>query len=149
MESIRNLVHVRVGDRKGLAARIVDVGDDEVVVRPPMDEDGPVVPAVGTPVEVGWITKAGVRWHQAAVVDVADDDGTKLILRFLDEAVRLQRRRAARVKLSLPIDVWVDMNAAPLRGRLLDVGGAALRAEIPAALDVGDVVQIRVAFPGA
>jgi hypothetical protein len=149
MELVRDLVHLRLGGQS-LVARVGAVAGEEVVLRAPTAEDRPVMPHPGTALELGWITKAGIRWHHAVVAACRPfADEPSLTVRVLDQPVRVQRRRHARAKLDLAVDVWLDLAAEPLQGRLRDVGDRALRVHVPAPLAPGDVVQLAVRIPGA
>jgi hypothetical protein len=145
MELLHDLVHVRIGGRTGLVSRLYEANGNQLVLGAPYENNTQTAPEIGTPIEVGWMTKTGVRWHTAVVtLSETRDEGVAFGARLMDQPVRVDRRRHPRAKLSVPISLTLGLGAAIAAGELLDVGAGGLRARVDADLTVGDVVQIAI-----
>jgi hypothetical protein len=145
MELLHDLVHVRIGGRTGLLSRLYEANDNQLVLGAPYANDVQIAPEIGTPIEIGWMTKTGVRWHSAVVtLRETRDDGIAFGARLMDQPVRVDRRRHPRAKLVAPITLALGLGAATAAGELLDVGAGGLRVRVDADLTVGDVLQIAI-----
>lgn len=145
MELLHDLVHVRIGGRTGLLSRLYEAKDNELVFGAPYENNTQIAPEIGTPIEIGWMTKTGVRWHWAVVTfREIRDDGVAFGARLMDQPVRVDRRRHPRAKFVAPINLALGFGADATSGELLDVGAGGLRARVDADLTVGDVLQIAI-----
>jgi len=148
VELIRELVYLRIGNQAGLIARIVKLEDDRLVVTMPIDEEGiRVRPKGGMPLEIGWVTKSGVEWHEAVSGSEGPEDATVLHVRLLaPRTTAVERRLSPRAKVALDCEVSL-FGGSPVRGRIVNVGGGGIAAIVPIELQAGDSVTMTIFLP--
>lgn len=148
MELVRDLVYLRVTGRSGLIARVVAIEGDRLVLTQPVDEEGrPIAASEGTPLEVGWMTKIGIKWHDALVTAKPVGDPRAFVVKLTEErTVRSERRSHPRARVELDCEVS-PIGGEPVHGRIVDIGGGGIAAIVPLELQPGDAVQMTVVVP--
>lgn len=147
MRLLRDLVHVRLEDRDPLVSRILELRDDGLLLTAPRDDEDRVVPEAGTPLKIGLLTDVGVSWLTAVVTGERPSDPLTFGVRFLDAAVRRERRQQPRAKVSFPVEVASFLSDQPVHGHLIDVSDAGMRAFAPLELEPDDLVQMTIFVP--
>jgi hypothetical protein len=145
---LRDLVHLRIEGRDPLVARIVEVRDDGLLLTAPWDADGgQLMPAAGTPLEVGCVVEGSIQW--LATVATGSEEGDRLAfgVRYLDAPIRRERRSEPRAKVSFPVDVSGDFGATEVQGTVLDISEGGMRGSVPLELEVGGIVSMAIHVP--
>lgn len=146
---VGKLVRVRIRDWKTeLSARVEQLTAERCVLSAPTDGRTTYEVPIGMPIEVGWLTYEGIAWTAALVVDTEPADARSLVVYLLDRPVLFPRREHMRAKVALAIEVRSGSDAEPISGTTIDLGGGGLRARVPVAPPIEDVVRITVHLPG-
>src|SRR5262245_53242130 len=151
MEQAPDFLHLRISGHQAYVSRVVVAGHDGFVVRCPVDDGTPIVPASGTPLDVGWMNESGtVVWHAGVATDAeAHGDAWTFRIRMLDGEVVVERRSHPRAHVCLDAEIAAVLGAPPGRATVLDVGAGGVRVRVPDPLAVGDVVQLAIFAPGS
>lgn len=144
---IDKLVRLRVPDwGEDFASRVVDAVSQRLVVAAPSDGRRAYGLQVGMPVEIGWMTAAGVAWIPGIVVVRAAGEAA-FAVQLLGPPVILQRREHIRAHALIDIELLGIGGGVAARGTTLDLSGGGMRALLPHGMAVGDVGRFSVPLP--
>jgi len=151
MEQAPDFLHLRISGHQAYVSRVVAAGHDGFVVRCPVDDGTPIIPASGTPVDVGWMDESGtVVWHAGVATDAeAQGDAWTFRLQMLDGDVAVERRSHPRAHVCLDAEIAAVLGAPGAQATVLDVGAGGVRVRVPDPLAVDDVVQLAIFLPGS
>ena len=140
-------LHLRISGHPAYISRVLEASHDGFLVRSPVDDGVAIVPAVGTPVDVGWVTISGTAWHAGVATETeASGDAWTFRIQMLGGAVLVERRRHPRAQVALDAEIAPVLGAAPTRATVLDIGAGGARVRASEPLEVGNVVQLAI-FP--
>ena len=148
MEHAPEFIHLRISGHPAYVSRVLEASHDGFLVRSPVDDGVAIVPAAGTPVDVGWMTTSGtVAWHAGVATEAeARGDAWTFRIQMLDGTVTVERRRHPRAQVALDAEIAPVLGAAPVHATVLDIGAGGARVRVSEPLAVGDVVQLAI-FP--
>ena len=131
-----------------LASRVEDAGEGWLAIAPP--SDGLAVHSIppGRLVVIEWLTPRGIGLVHGTVREVVEIPVKAIVVDLAGEAELVQRRRHVRAEAVLQIVVEPECEdeskIIPVLGSSLDIGGGGLLARVPAALEPGDAVRVRL-----
>jgi hypothetical protein len=151
MEQAPDFLHLRISGHPAYVCRVLVAGPDGFVVRCPVEEGTPIVPASGTPIDVGWMNDSGsVAWYAGVATDAeACGDAWTFRIQMLDGEVAVERRSHPRAHVFLEAEIAAVLGAPPAQATVLDVGAGGVRVRVPDPLTMGDVVQLAIFVPGS
>jgi hypothetical protein len=148
MEQAPEFLHLRISGHPAYVARVLEASHDGLLVRCPVDDGVPIVPAAGTPVDVGWMSVSGtVAWRAGVATEAKAHGDARFRIQLLDGSVVVERRSHPRAKVVLDAEIAPVLGAAPMPATVLDVGAGGVRVRVPEPLAVGDVVQLGIFLP--
>ena len=150
MEQAPEFLHLRISGHPAYVSRVLEASHDGFLARSPVDDGVAIVPAAGTPVDVGWMTTSGtVAWHAGVATEAeARGDAWTFRIQMLDGPVMVERRRHPRAQVALEAEIAPVLGAAPVHATVLDIGAGGVRVRVSEPLAVGDVVQLAIFPPG-
>ena len=116
---------VRIGDTVTSLARVARDPENGLVELALVPAAGPAVPA-GTPIDIGWSTHEGTRWHAAVVTDGAAGDSAAFVARIQSDVVHVEQRRFPRARVEIAATI-VQHEDQRWSGTVIDVGLGGLR----------------------
>jgi hypothetical protein len=148
MDQSPDFLHLRISGHQAYVSRVLEASHNSFLVRCPVDDGVPIVPDVGTPVDVGWMNVSGaVALHPAVATEYGDDgDSWTFRIQMLDEAVVVERRSHPRAAVRLDAEIAPVLGAPSVHATVLDLGAGGARLHVHDQLNVGDVVQLAI-FP--
>jgi c-di-GMP-binding flagellar brake protein YcgR len=151
MEQPPDFLHLRISGHPAYVSRVLAAGHDGFVVRCPVEEGTPIVPASGTPIDVGWMNDSGsVAWRAGIATHVeACGEAWAFGIQMLDEELVVERRSHPRAHVCLEAEIAAVLGAPPAQATVLDVGAGGMRVRVPDPLTMGDVVQLAIFVPGS
>lgn len=146
LESIRDLVHIRLPGHRGLVSRVAEQDGDLLVLRAPLADSGIVIPEPAQALDVGLVAPDGIAWFSAVVLAVAPGERPLMHVRVLRRSVARDRRSSPRAPERLA--VALNRSGTPVAATLVDVSDGGLRVESSEALSVGELLQVAIEIPG-
>jgi hypothetical protein len=149
VEQAPEFLHLRINGHPVHVSQVLEASHDGFLVRCPVDGGTLVVPAAGTPVDVGRMTSSGmVAWSPGVATEAeARGDTWAFRIRLLDGSVVVERRSHPRAKVALDAEIAPVLGAAPMPATVLDVGAGGVCVRVPEPPAVGDVVQLGIFLP--
>jgi hypothetical protein len=140
MGNSRGYVHLRTRDGNRSIARVVGEHDATLHLAP--GQRTVPLPSQPEPVEVGWMTWAGMVWCGGLVLG-EKGFGESVRVRLLGKPVASERRRYVRLPVDLDVEVVPGgYDPTPVRGKCVDLSPGGMQVVLPLELDIGDVVRI-------
>jgi c-di-GMP-binding flagellar brake protein YcgR len=145
LPDVNQKIAVRLSDWRGeLYSRVEDAGDGILMIALPSDGTTVHTLAVGRQVTIEWITSRGLACTPGVVDGRARDGRVPMLsIAVTGETTLVQRRDYVRAEAFVPVTITLAReNAEPVTGITLDVSGGGLRARLPIAAAVDDIVRV-------
>lgn len=124
------------------------VEEQELIVSPPMEQGEEVEIQVGSTIEVEAFLPDGIRRFHTVVRRRDPDPMKQLRLDWPEEATRIQRRDAVRVRVGMKVEVLPGATPGkPIVGLSEDLSEGGMRLDLPG-LPVGTALQLSFDLPG-
>lgn len=133
-----------LGSGRLYAVRVEEVREDAVVLSGYLCAGQVAAVAPGTAVEVQYHRRQTVCGFQATVLDCRPGRLPLVTVSRPAEVREVQRREYVRWPVSLPLVVSPVAEGTPVRGRVVDLSGGGLAAEVPGEWEVG--LEVRLHF---